>query len=182
MIKDKRDNSIPKILILGVGNILLKDEGVGVRVIEKLQRDYKFPSNVEIIDGGTAGLGLFNLFEGIYHLIIVDAIQGNDAPGSLYRFKFEDISANIPKKFSPHQIGILETLTVKKVLGKIPDTTIIAVQPMDCNHWGMELTPEIENKIPDVVNLVIDELKTLGLNVEEITPHLNPLPLGEREG
>ncbi|MBI3599506.1 MAG: HyaD/HybD family hydrogenase maturation endopeptidase [Nitrospinae bacterium] len=160
------DNSNSKILVLGVGNILLKDEGVGVRVIERLQRDYKFPPNVEIIDGGTAGLGLLNLFEGIDHLIIVDAIQGNDTPGSLYRFKFEDISANIPKKFSPHQIGIFETLTVKKVLGKLPDTTIIAIQPKDCNHWGMELTPEIENKIPDVINLVMKELKSFGISSE----------------
>jgi len=158
------NNSKPKILILGVGNILLKDEGVGVRAIEKLQRDYKFPSNVEIMDGGTAGLGLLNLFDGVDHLIIVDAIQGNDSPGSLYCFKFEDISANIPKKFSPHQIGILETLTVKKVLGKIPDTTIIAVQPKDCSHWGMELTPEIEDKIPNIIALIIDELKKIGVN------------------
>ncbi|MBI3584723.1 MAG: HyaD/HybD family hydrogenase maturation endopeptidase [Nitrospinae bacterium] len=156
------NDSAQKILILGVGNILLKDDGVGVRVIEKLQRDYKFPSNVEIIDGGTASLGLLNLLDDVDCLIIVDALQGNDSPGSIYRFKFEDLSANIPKKLSPHQIGILETLTVKRVLGKIPDTTIIAIQPKDCINWGMELTPEIENKIPDVVNLVINELRSFG--------------------
>ena len=157
------DNSTPKILILGVGNILLKDEGVGVRAVERLQRDYKFPPNVEIIDGGTAGFGLIDLLEGAEHLIIVDAVQGNDEPGSLYRFKFEDMPSSISKKFSPHQIGILETLTLKKMLGKIPDTTIIAIQPKDCSNWGTELTPEIEKKIPNMVNLVIEELKSLGV-------------------
>jgi hydrogenase maturation protease len=157
-------NSVPKIIILGIGNILLKDEGVGVRVVEKLKSDFKFPSNIELIDGGTAGFGLIDLLEGAEHLIILDAVQGNDEPGSIYRFKFEDMPPNISKKFSPHQIGIIETLTLKKMLGKIPDTTIIAIQPKDCINWGTELTPEIENKIPNIVNLVIDELKNLGVN------------------
>ncbi|HAP68099.1 MAG TPA: hypothetical protein DCQ99_10130, partial [Nitrospinae bacterium] len=76
-------------------------------------------------------------------------------------FKFEDMPSSISKKFSPHQIGILETLTLKKMLGKIPDTTIIAIQPKDCSNWGTELTPEIENKIPDMINLVIEEVKSL---------------------
>lgn len=164
MIKDRSDNSIPKIIILGIGNILLKDEGVGVRAVERLQRDYKFPPNVEIIDGGTAGFGLIDLLEGAEHLIIVDAVQGNDEPGSIYRFKFEDMPSSISKKFSPHQIGILETLTLKKMLGKLPDTTIIAIQPKDCSNWGTELTPEIEDKIPNIVNLVINELRNLGVN------------------
>jgi len=155
------NDSLPKIIILGIGNILLKDEGVGVKVIERLKRDYKFPSNIELIDGGTAGFGLIDLLEGAEHLIIVDAVQGNDEPGSIYRFKFEDMPSSISKKFSPHQIGILETLTLKKMLGKIPDTTIIAIQPKDCSNWGTELTPEIENKIPDMINLVIEEVKSL---------------------
>lgn len=164
MIKDKMNNSIPKIIILGVGNILLKDEGVGVKVIERLKRDFKFPSNIELIDGGTAGFRLIDLLEGAEHLIIVDAVQGNDEPGSIYRFKFEDMPVNISKKFSPHQIGILETLILIKMLGKIPDTTIIAIQPKDCSNWGTELTPEIEDKIPNIVNLVINELRNLGVN------------------
>lgn len=155
---------MPKILILGIGNILLKDEGVGVRVVERLKRDYKFPSNVELVDGGTGGLGLIDLLDGREHLIIVDAIQGNDEPGSVYRFKFEDMPSSISKKFSPHQIGILETLILIKMLGKIPDTTIIAIQPKDCSNWGIELTPEIEGKIPNIVNLVINELRNLGVN------------------
>ena len=157
-------NSVPKILILGIGNILLKDEGVGVKVIERLKRDYKFPSNIELIDGGTAGFGLIDLLDGVEHLIIVDAVQGNDEPGSIYRFKFEDMPSSISKKFSPHQIGILETLILIKMLGKIPDTTIIAIQPKDCSNWGTELTPEIEDKIPNIVNLVINELRNLGVN------------------
>ncbi len=157
-------NSVPKIIILGIGNILLKDEGVGVRVIERLKRDFKFPPNVELIDGGTAGFGLIDLLDGAEHLIIVDAVQGNDEPCSIYRFKFEDMPSSISKKFSPHQIGILETLTLKKMLGKIPDTTIIAIQPKDCSNWGTELTPEIENKIPNIINLVIEELRDFGVS------------------
>src|SRR3990167_9711690 len=158
------NDSVPKILILGIGNILLKDEGVGVKVIERLKRDYKFPSNIELIDGGTAGFGLIDLLEGAEHLIIVDAVQGNDEPGSIYRFKFEDMPSSISKKFSPHQIGILETLILIKMLGKIPDTTIIAIQPKDCSNWGTELTPEIEDKIPNIVNLVSNEWRNLGVN------------------
>ncbi|MEK6591378.1 MAG: HyaD/HybD family hydrogenase maturation endopeptidase [Nitrospinota bacterium] len=164
-------HQVPKILILGIGNILLRDEGVGVRVIERLQRDYRFHPNIEIFNGGTAGLGILNLLEGVDYLIIVDAIDGKNQPGSLYRFKFEDIPVNQTKKFSPHQIGILETLTLKKTLDKIPDTTIIAIQPKDCNNFGMELTPEIENKIPDIINLVMKELRSLGIGeFNSLTP------------
>ena len=78
MIKDR-------IVVLGVGNILLKDEGVGVRVIEKLQGQYTLPENVRVVDGGTQGLWLLSTIQEADHLIVVDAVLGGDEPGTIYR-------------------------------------------------------------------------------------------------
>ncbi|WP_041587638.1 HyaD/HybD family hydrogenase maturation endopeptidase [Thermincola potens] len=151
---------LQKIVVLGVGNILLQDEGVGIHVIQALQK-MSLPENVDVIEGGTAGLELLPLIEDYSHMIVVDAVNAGEKPGTLFRFKPDDVTGfpgNI--ETSVHQLGLLEVLQMGKLIGKLPDTVIIAVQPKSFD-WGMELTPELQAKMPQIIDLVFKEIEKI---------------------
>lgn len=152
-----------RIIVLGVGNILLRDEGVGVRVIERLQESYSFPDNVELMDGATAGLDLLPFMEGASRVIIVDTVKTSEPPGSIFRFTPDDIDRKVPYKTSLHQIGMVEVFAIAEALGKKMEAVIIGIQPEDMDSWGLELTPTIEAKIPELMEQVIKELDALGI-------------------
>lgn len=157
-----------KVMVLGVGNILLRDEGVGVRVIERLQTSYEFPPEVELMDGGTAGLDLMPFMEGYKHVIIVDTLKTSEPPGSIFRFTPEDINIKVPYKTSLHQIGMVEVFAIAEALGKKIEAVIIGIQPEDMSDWGLELTPTIEAKIPELMELVLKELEALGVKAKPV--------------
>jgi len=146
-----------RILILGVGNLLLSDEGVGVHVARKMM-EMDFPPEVQIVEGGTDGFGLMHVVLQADRLILVDAVKGGGRPGSIYRFEIEDCPP-FPDIFktSVHQISILEVINLSGLIGSTPRTTIIGVEP-NCLEMGMELSPQIEAKIPRVIQLIREEL------------------------
>lgn len=147
-----------KIIILGTGNILLKDEGIGVRVIQKME-ELKLPENVELVDGGVAGINLPYLIEGADRLIVIDCVDAESEPGDIFRFTPDDV--DMPQRdvtMSFHDITLLEALELAKKDGKGPETVIIGVQPKEI-EWGLELTPELEKVIPEVIEIVLKELK-----------------------
>lgn len=150
----------PKIMVMGVGNILLSDEGLGVRFLDELQKT-ALPENVELLEGGTAGLELVHLVQEVDYLIIVDAINAKAEPGALFRFQPGDLQV-IPEQFevSFHQIGIIEVLAMAKVLGKAPQTLIFGVQPKSL-EWGMDISPEIEALFPRLVKFVLKEVDSI---------------------
>jgi hydrogenase maturation protease len=147
-----------KIVILGVGNLLLSDEGVGVHVANELM-NMDLPPEVSVAEGGTDGFRLLNVIIEADRLIVIDAVKGGADPGSLYRFDINDVR-NCPSGFktSVHQIGILEVIDLSELIGKKPHTTIIGIEPKSL-EMGMELTPEIKSKIPRIIELVFEELK-----------------------
>jgi len=151
-------------MVLGVGNILLKDEGVGVRVVERLKASYAFQPDIEILDGATAGLDLLPFIEGLDHLIVVDTVKTSEPPGSLFRFTPADINIKVPYKTSLHQIGMVEVFAIAEALGKkIGSVVIIGIQPEDMSSLGLELTPTVEARVPEVIALVLKELDAIGV-------------------
>jgi hydrogenase maturation protease len=146
-----------KITVLGIGNILLSDEGVGVHVANKLSA-ISLPEHVSVVEGGTDGFRLLNIITETEHLIVIDAVKGGGEPGSIYRFDIDDVRA-CPSGFktSVHQIGILEVIDLSGLIGKTPRTTIIGIEPKSL-ELGMELSPEISEKIPRIIDLVLAEL------------------------
>ena len=155
-----------KIVILGVGNLLLSDEGVGVHVANELVK-LELPPGVTVVEGGTDGFRLINVITEADRLIVVDAVKGGGAPGSIYRFDINEVQ-NCPSGFktSVHQIGILEVINLSGLIGKTPQTTVIGIEP-ESLEMGMELSPEIKSKIPRIIELVWDELKNLTCSVNE---------------
>ncbi len=149
------------ILVLGVGNILLRDEGIGVRIIEQLQK-IELPGNVEVIDGGTAGTELLDILSDRQKVIVVDAVQYDCPPGTVLRFSIEDLASVEKSIVSLHNIGIAETFEMAKLIGCEPnDVIIFGIKPerIDC---GLEITEKMKSIIPQTVELILAELKSSG--------------------
>lgn len=146
-----------KIVILGLGNILLKDEGAGVHIAEEIGKR-SLPENVEVIDGGTASMDILMTLKDVKKLIIVDALRGGEKPGTVYRLHPEDLSAVSDCNMSLHQITVLEGLIIAKKIGNAPqETVIIGIEPEEID-WGIGITSEIKRKIPDIIDIVIEEV------------------------
>ena len=147
------------VLVLGVGNILLGDEGVGVRVIEKMQ-ELELPDGVELLDGGTASIDILEYLKGREKVIIIDALRGGgDKPGTVYRFTPADIRVKRPVYTSLHQVGLLESLTMLDYTGEsLKDVTIYGIE-VEKVGLSLDVSPEITAVIPDLIELVLDDLR-----------------------
>jgi hydrogenase maturation protease len=147
-----------RIVIVGVGNVLLKDEGIGVHVVRALQEmSLASPGgDVEVVDGGTSP-GALDRAEGADKLIIVDAARGGGEPGTIYRFAPDEVSGEPKLLTSLHDLGLLDSLRMMESVGDPPrETVIIGVEPAEVD-WGLELTPTLRGKLPDVVRRVVEE-------------------------
>ncbi|MCJ7685399.1 MAG: HyaD/HybD family hydrogenase maturation endopeptidase [Desulfobacteraceae bacterium] len=155
------------IMVLGVGNLLLTDEGVGIHAIETLLERYEFSQNVSIEDGGVLGMNLLGIISEADQLIVVDAIKNGGAPGALYRLAGDDIPKRILAKNSLHQVDLLEALTLCQALDKVPETVIVGIEPEDIETLGLELTPPVQEKMDDLIAMVLKELDRLGAGYHE---------------
>lgn len=152
-----------RILILGVGNILYTDEGFGVRVAEELEQRYEFSPNVETLDGGTLGFKLMGPIMESDHLIIVDIVLNDGKPGDVFRLKGEDLSKSLAFKNSMHQTDLLDVLAHCKLIGQVPDTVVLlGVEPKDYETMSTELSGELTDKLPDVLDAVLKEITAAG--------------------
>jgi hydrogenase maturation protease len=155
-----------RIIVLGLGNILLSDEGVGVRAIEQLQHDYLLPPEVRVIDGGTCGMELLEDLAGAEHLIIVDAVRSGKPPASVVRIANKDVPVFFKTKLSPHQIGLSDVLATLVLTDEQPgEVTVIGVEPFSL-ATGMALTEPVAAQLPLVVAQLVAELGALGVFVE----------------
>ncbi len=153
---------INNITVLGVGNILYSDDGVGIRVVEKLEREYEFSDNVDIVDGGVLGVNLLGVISNAGRLIVVDTVLNHGNPGDLHRLEHDQIPNRILAKNSLHQVDLIEALTLCNALDHVPDTTIIGIEPKNLESLSEHLTPEIEGRIDDLVQNVLKEVSRLG--------------------
>ena len=157
-----------KILILGVGNILLTDEGVGVWAVQELQTRYQFPECVELIDGGTQGLWLMSTIHGSDHVIVVDAVMGKGRPGTLYRLERDDLPRELRIKQSAHDSDLIEALNLTEMVDAAPKTcVVIGIQPEDIITMSLEMTSTVSAKIDEIINMVLDELKVHGIEPQK---------------
>lgn len=146
-----------KILVLGVGNSILSDEGVGVHLARQLQEE-NFPPNVEIQDGGTQGLELLAYMDDVAKLIIVDCVRAGSEPGSIFRFEPDAVDV-IPKqyKISFHDLGIYDFLRIASAMETLPPTIIFGMEPQIID-WGEELSPPVQAKMEKLKAFVIEEI------------------------
>lgn len=148
-------------LVLGIGNILLGDEGIGVRVVEAM-RDLDLPAGVELADGGTMGPALADLLEGRDKVIVIDAVTAGGPPGAIYRLTAEDLLAEDGRRLSLHELGLVEALRLSRQAGRPPlQVVVLGVQPAEMS-WGLALSPRLQATIPRLIELVRAELLDKG--------------------
>jgi hydrogenase maturation protease len=156
-----------RVLVLGFGNILLKDEGIGAHIAGRLQKQ-NLPGNVEVIDGGTAGLDILLSQEGPYRLVVIDAMKAGKEPGTIYRTRLkadeidrltEIFSEKQQSRISLHQVGLIDALLVAEKTNCAPkEITIIGIEPKEMDE-GLEPTGEVKQRIPEIINTVLEEIK-----------------------
>lgn len=158
-----------RIVVLGAGNILLTDEGLGVRAIERLPLSYCLPPAIRIIDGGTSGMEMLEELEGLDALIIVDAIRAGRAAGTPIRLAGNAVPVFFKTRLSPHQVGLCDVLATLELLGRAPKhTAILGLQPQSL-ALGMELSREVEAGMPELLRMMISELLMLGIGASPAT-------------
>jgi hydrogenase maturation protease len=157
-VTDNPEQAVAPVLVLGVGNLLLRDEGIGVRVVQELERT-ELPAGVEVFDGGTAGFDLIDVIAGRRKVIVVDALDADYLPGTVVRLRPEELIAAERPGLSLHDLGLLEALVMARQLGEAPEEVVIfGVQPQDLS-CGLELSPIIRARVPELIDLVLTELK-----------------------
>ena len=142
--------------IIGCGNLLLQDEGIGVHLIRYLQ-DKTLPDDVELIDGATGGFDLLTFIQDAGQVIIVDAVKGKGEPGDIYKFSPEDFETDSYPKTSLHDVCLKDIFNIVKLTGPLPPVTIFGVEPKTMD-WGMELTDEVKAVLPRLGELVLKEI------------------------
>ncbi|MBU7006203.1 HyaD/HybD family hydrogenase maturation endopeptidase [Phosphitispora fastidiosa] len=146
-----------KVLVLGVGNSILSDEGLGVHLVKRLQEE-EFPDNVEMLEGGTQGLELLAYIDDVAKLIIIDCVKAGAEPGSIFRFEPDKVNV-IPREFkiSYHDLGIYDFLQQARLLESLPPTIIFGVEPKEID-WGEELSTPVAAAMGKLKALVTDEI------------------------
>ena len=147
-----------RVLILGVGNLLMGDEGVGIHAVRELMKR-PLPPHVDVVDGGTAGLELLHLMEGYSRVVIIDAVEAGEEPGAVLRFTPEDITSQAADlAISLHQTDLLEVFSLAAYLGRdLPPIVIYGIQP-EAMDWSTELSPTVRAKLPRLLSALFGEI------------------------
>lgn len=152
-----------KILVIGMGNVLMQDEGIGVRAVEALEQCYHIPDGVNLVDGGTTGMELFEPMRNCDCLIVADAVNASAPPCSLVRIANEEIRAFFQTKLSNHQLGLSDLLALLVLKGESPEhIAIIGMVPHSLEN-KLGLTPEATAGLAGLVDMLVDELAGLGV-------------------
>ena len=172
MMQNERDSHNMKTAVIGIGNLLYQDEGVGVHVVNNMMARYGFPPECTIIDGGTKGLELLPMIEEQDAIIMVDAVDFGEKPGFIKVIEDQDMKAYLDLKFSVHQIGIPDMLFAMEFKGiKPPKICLIGIQPPP-EEFEMKprLTPVIAARLDELIELTVERLRAWGVPVETKKP------------
>jgi hydrogenase maturation protease len=151
------------VTILGIGNILLGDEGFGVHFVRWFDGRQRLPAGVTVVDGGTLGYVLLDTICSCERLIVVDCLKLTDAPGSLYRFTREELEAHLPPPTSAHEVKFADVLCKAELLGELPEMVFIGIVPERYGEMELEMTATVRARLPVVERLVLDELARWGV-------------------
>ena len=155
------------ILVLGLGNTIMTDDGFGVKVVTTLSSRYHFQGPVQLLDGGTLGLDLLPYLEEIESLLIIDALDMRDEPGKIFRLEGDEVPRAFASKLSVHQMGLQDLLAVAELQGHIPRNLVVwGVQP-ECIEMSTELTATVAAAVEPVVDKILEELQGWGIKYEE---------------
>ncbi len=154
-LKMKSSKTKKNVLILGIGNILQKDDGLGVHIVEEISSMKDLPKDVEVADGGTFGYDLLPLMSGRKRIVIVDALKVDDVPGSIYKFPAKHL-ADSNQKFSLHDIGVKKIIDMLTLTGENPEIEIVGIVPEDINSTEIGMSDSVKKIIPKAVEYILE--------------------------
>ncbi|RXJ88871.1 Ni/Fe hydrogenase [Arcobacter sp. CECT 8983] len=157
-----------KNIVIGVGNVLFKDEGVGIYASKFLQQNYKFDDSLEIIDGGTLGFKLMTYFQEYDNVIILDTVSVEDESGSIYRLPSEVLLGMGQYRKTAHEVEIVEMLEICSVLDKHATVTILGIIPEDIESVEIGLTSTLEQKFDGLISQALEEIENIGVKIEKV--------------
>lgn len=163
MLSSRPEKTPPRILIMGVGNVLLCDEGFGVRAVAYLEEHYDWPDNVQFLAGETGGIMLMPEIQSCDLLVVLDVVLGGEAPGTVYLLENDDLRKSLSFRDSMHQTDLLDTLATCELAGHRPDALAFGLQPFDYHSMTMHLSPQAEAMLPAFCRKVVDELGRRGI-------------------
>lgn len=146
------------VLVLGVGNILMGDEGIGVYVVKELKKK-NLPSHIEVIDAGTALFSIVHLLRKRKKIVIIDAARGGEKPGTIYRILPSRIKSRYQRLLSLHEMGLRESLDALEEKEETQEVVIIGVEPAFID-WGLRLSPVVRGKLPEIIKIVLSEISS----------------------
>ena len=162
-IYDDYENSI---VVLGVGNILLTDEGLGVHVVEDLKANYTFTPQISLIDGGTMGMELLTYMRGMKKILLIDAVNGGEAPGTIYEFPHRELEQYFTDHISVHEVGMQDILRIRAIQeNPLEDAIVIGVEPESLDV-GFEPSVPVQKALPEVKERVLRVLREWGVQIE----------------
>ncbi len=157
-------------LVLGLGNPLMGDDGVGVVALTRLSAEWELPDEVELVDGGTWGMNLLPMIESAERLILLDAIRTGAAPGTVTVLERAELPRYFSLKLSPHQIDLREVLALAELRGALPeDLVALGIEPARV-EMEVRLSPAVEAAMPMLVDLALDRLEAAGHRCFRRTP------------
>lgn len=152
-----------KVLLLGLGNLLLGDDGLGIRALELIRESHELPENLHCLDGGVMGLELLSHIEGVTHLLVLDAVQSGKAPGTLVRLEGSEVPKVMSLKLSMHQFNFEEVLALSLLRGTAPPKLVVwGIEPAVLDS-GLALSTVVESHLPELISAVVKELQAWGL-------------------
>jgi len=155
--------SSPDVVILGLGNLLMQDEGVGIHALRVLQETYKFEPEIDIIDGGTSGLDLLPFFRPESQMIMIDAMVFDEPPGSIGRVEDEDILARLNTKTSVHHLGLSDLLAMARLTEMVPKKIVLFGVKPESMELEVGLTDTVNESIPRLITHVIEQVEQWGI-------------------
>ncbi|WP_072681921.1 HyaD/HybD family hydrogenase maturation endopeptidase [Arcobacter sp. LA11] len=152
-----------KNIVIGVGNVLFKDEGVGIYASKYLEENYEFDGNLEIIEGGTLGFKLMTFFQEYDNVIILDTVSIEDKAGEIFRLPSDVLLGLGTYRKTAHEVEIVEMLEICSVLDKHAEVTILGIIPKDIETVEIGLTDEIEDRFEELILQAVKEIESIGI-------------------
>jgi hydrogenase maturation protease len=150
------------LIVLGLGNVLLEDDGAGVAAVRLLLDRYDAPPEVSVLDGGTLGLSLLPYLESAGAVILVDAVMAETAPGTLVRLGGDDVAPAVSARLSPHQVGVADLLDGARWLGRYPEYVVLLGVVPESMELRVGFSPPVQAALPALVDSIINEARALG--------------------
>jgi len=156
------------VVVVGIGNILFKDEGVGVYAGRYLEENYRFEPPIDIIDGGTLGFKLMTYYQSYDKVLILDTVSIEDVPGSVYHLPADALMGLGSYRQTAHEVEVVEMLEICSLLETMAEVSVVGIVPEDIESVDIDLTPTLHGRFAAMIDTTLNELQKSGITVEKV--------------